>query len=119
MARSNKAARNHTSYWASIGHRLSGLALAAFIPVPFYVLSLAANDTGALDGFLALADQPLFKIGEWGLVVLLVIHMSFGIRVLILEFLPWRHGKDGRTNLVWVGCIAALIIGVYFLVRAV
>jgi fumarate reductase subunit D len=119
MARSNKAARNHTSYWASIGHRLSGLALAAFIPVHFYVLSLAANDTGALDGFLALADQPLFKIGEWGLVVLLVIHMSFGIRVLILEFLPWRHGKDGRTNLVWVGCIAALIIGVYFLVRAV
>ncbi len=118
MAISNKNARGHTSYWASIGHRLSGLALAAFIPFHFLVLSLAVNDRTSLDGLLSLADQPLFKIGEWGLVVLLVIHMAFGIRVLILELVPWRHGKDGRTNLVWVGVIAAIMIGIYFLVRA-
>jgi fumarate reductase subunit D len=118
MAISNKTARNHTSYWTSIGHRLSGLALAAFIPVHFSVLSLALNDKASLDGLLSFADHPLFKIGEWGLVILLVLHMSFGIRILILELVPWRHGKDGRTNLVWVGCIAAIIISIYFLVRA-
>ena len=118
MAVSNKQGRGHISYWASIGHRLSGLALAAFLPVHFYVLSLALDNTMGLDGFLVLADQPLFKIGEWGLVVLLVTHLSFGIRILLLEFLPWRHGKDSRVNLIWVGSIAALMIGTYFLVRA-
>ena len=118
MAVSNKKARSHPSYWASIGHRLSGLGLAIFLPIHLYVLSLALNEGAKLDSFLALADQPLFKIGEWGLVVLLVVHLIFGIRVLILEFFPWRHLKDGRTNLVWVGCVSALVIGAYFLVRA-
>ena len=35
------AHRNHPTYWAFLLHRLSGLALAIFLPVHLYVLSMA------------------------------------------------------------------------------
>ena len=31
-------------------------------------------------------DRPLFKFAEWGLVVLLALHMTGGGRLLIIEF---------------------------------
>ena len=35
---------------------------------------------------MKLADQPLFKAAEWGLVVLLSLHMMGGVRLLLIEF---------------------------------
>ena len=43
----------------------------------------------ALDGFIKFADRALFKFGEWGLVVLLALHMMGGVRLLLIEFRPW------------------------------
>ena len=37
---------------AALVHRLSGLALALFLPVHFYVLGLALEGEQSLDGFL-------------------------------------------------------------------
>ena len=37
-------------------------------------------------GFLRFTDRPLFKFAEWGLVVLLALHMMGGVRLLIIEF---------------------------------
>jgi len=48
----------------------------------------ALQGAAALDGFLRLADQPLFKAGEWGLVVLLSLHLMGGVRLLLIEFGP-------------------------------
>ena len=41
------AHRNHPAYWAFVLHRLSGLALALFLPVHLYVLSMAIGDGAA------------------------------------------------------------------------
>jgi len=35
------------------------------------------------------ADRPLFKFAEWGLVVLLALHMMGGVRLLLIEFAGW------------------------------
>ena len=67
-------------------HRLSGIALALFLPLHFYAL----GDALALDGFLAWTRQPLVKAAEWGIVVALAAHLGGGLRVLALELLPWR-----------------------------
>jgi fumarate reductase subunit D len=72
-------------------HRLSGIALALFLPAHFYVLSRALE----LDEFLVWTEQPLVKFAEWGLVVLLALHLAGGLRVLALEFLPWRDWQKG------------------------
>lgn len=84
-------------------HRLSGIALALFLPAHFYVLSRALE----LDAFLAWTEQPLVKFAEWGLVVLLALHLAGGLRVLALEFLPWRD---------WHKALAAAAAGFTFAV---
>ena len=79
-------ARSHPAYWAFLMHRLSGLGLAAFLPLHFWALGQALHGAAALDGFLRWADQGLFKFAEWGLVVLLALHMMGGVRLLLIEF---------------------------------
>ena len=84
--RNDQRARAHPAYWAFLLHRLSGLGLAAFLPLHFWALGQALQGAAALDGFLRLADHGLFKFAEWGLVVLLALHMMGGVRLLLIEF---------------------------------
>ena len=86
IRRNDWRARSHPAYWAFLLHRLSGLALAAFLPLHFWALGQALQGAAALDAFLRFTDQPLFKFGEWGLVVLLALHMMGGVRLLLIEF---------------------------------
>lgn len=67
-------------------HRITGVALAVFLPVHFWALGQGLE----MDGFLRWTDQPLVKFGEWGLVVLLAAHLGAGLRVLAIEFLDWH-----------------------------
>lgn len=97
--------RRHQGYWAFLAHRLSGLLLALFLPAHFLVLGLALEGADSLESFIGLTRQPLVKFGEWGLVVLLAVHLGLGIRVLALEFLPWR---DQRA--AWVGWSAGAAV---------
>lgn len=109
-----RPARNHPGFWAFVAHRVSGVALALFLPLHFLVLGLALESNDALDRMLAVADRPVFKIAEWGLVVLLTIHLCAGLRVMALEFLPWR---DTRKGLIGIGAVAALLVGALFMLR--
>ena len=110
------AIRNHPTYWAFVLHRVSGLALAVFLPAHLYVLSFVIDGAARLDGFLHWAEHPLVKAGEVGLVVLLAAHLAGGLRILAVEFLPWR---DWQKTLVVIGATFALGVGVLFLLRAV
>lgn len=102
-----RPSRNHPGYWAFLLHRLSGLALVLFLPVHFLVLGMALNGA-AFDAAIAWTDQPLVKFGEWGVVVLLALHMTGGIRLLALEFLPWSEGSKAR---IAASLGAALLFG--------
>lgn len=81
--------RSHPLWFAFALHRVSGLALALFLPAHFYVLSLALTEPSKLDGFLQWSDQPLVKLAEFGLIFLLAVHFFGGLRLMALEFLPW------------------------------
>ena len=104
-------ARMHPAYWAFVVHRASGLALALFLPLHFVALGMALNGEAALDGFLRFADRPLFKLGEWGLVVLLALHAVGGLRLLLIEFAPW---SGQRKNLIAAAAGCALAVGLAF-----
>lgn len=107
--------RNHPTYWAFVVHRISGLALAIFLPVHLYVLSLALTGPEALDGFLRWTDIPLVKVAETVLVILLAAHMAGGLRLLAIEFLPWR---DWQKALIAIIAAIALAAGLIFMLRA-
>ena len=83
-------ARNHPAYWAFVVHRVSGVALALFLPLHFWALGQALQGEAKLESFLRWSDQPLVKLAEVVLVLLLAAHMAGGLRLLALEFLPWR-----------------------------
>jgi fumarate reductase subunit D len=79
--------KKEAAYWVAMVHRVSGIALAVFLPLHFWALSRALE----LDAFLEWTRQPGVKLAEWGIVVALAAHLAAGLRVLALEFLPWRE----------------------------
>ncbi len=89
--------RKESSYWVAIVHRVSGLALAIYLPVHFWALSRALEGEAALQSFLSWTDDPLVKVGEWAIVVALAAHLAAGLRVLALEFLPWTAWQKTLT----------------------
>lgn len=94
--------RNHPAYWAFLVHRISGIALALFLPAHFLALGTALQGEARLDGFLRWTEQPLVIAAEWALVILLAAHLAGGLRLLALELLPWRE---------WQKALAALAAG--------
>jgi fumarate reductase subunit D len=108
------AMRNHPAYWAFIVHRVSGVGLALFLPLHFWVLALMLEPTRA-DAFFRWAEQPLIKLAETVLVVLLAAHLAGGLRLLALEFLPWRHTQKTRIAIAFGFALAA---GLIFLLAA-
>ena len=91
-----------TSFWVFVVHRVSGIALAVFLPLHFWTLGNALQ----MENFLAWTEQPLVKLGEWLIVVALAAHLGGGLRVLALEFLPWRDWQKSLT-----AAAAALTLG--------
>ena len=110
-----KNIHNHPNYWAFIMHRLSGLALAAFLPVHLYVLGLALADSSAFDDFISWSNTPLLKFLETGLVVFLSVHLTGGVRLLALEFLEWR---DWQNSMVALSCGISICAGLVFFLNA-
>jgi fumarate reductase subunit D len=109
--KSDFRARNHPAYWAFMVHRLSGVLLAAFLPLHFWALGQALKGEAALETFLRWSDQPLVKFAETGLVLLLAAHLAGGVRLLALEFLAWR---DWQRALLAVAAGVSVAAGLAF-----
>jgi len=109
--RNDARSRQHSGYWAFLVHRLSGIALALFLPMHFWALGQAIQGEAKLESFLRWTDTPLVKFAEWGLVLLLAAHLTGGLRLLALEFLPWR---DWQKSLAAVAAGVALVAGLAF-----
>lgn len=111
MRRNDHRAHGHPSWWAFWLHRVSGLLLALFLPLHFLALGQALRGPAALDGFLRFADAPLVKAAEWGLVTLLALHLTGGVRLLLIEF---GRGTDLRRNWIAGGIGVAFAVGLAF-----
>ncbi|WP_298917147.1 succinate dehydrogenase, cytochrome b556 subunit [uncultured Roseobacter sp.] len=108
-----RVARVHPLWLAYVLHRVSGLALALFLPLHFWVLSLALTQPERLDAFLNFADQPLVKLAEFGLIFLLAVHIFGGLRLMAMEWLPWSAPQ--KTLAAGALGVAFVISGTFFL----
>jgi len=107
-------ARNHPAYWAFLAHRLSGAALALFLPAHFYVLG-TAMEADAFNQAIAWTSSLPVKLMEALLVSALAIHLAGGLRLLALEFLPWSPQQKSRIAIAFG---FALAVGLVFLFQA-
>ena len=106
--RNDYRTRNHPAYWAFVVHRVSGVVLTLFLPLHFWALAQALQGEARFETFLRWTDQPLVKTAEAGLVLLLAAHMAGGVRLLVLEFMPWRNWqKSLLTAATGVSLVAA------------
>ena len=106
-----KATRRHVAWWAFLVHRLSGVALALFLPAHFWVLGTALQGEAALAAQLRWTEHPGVVAGEWVLVILLGAHFAGGLRLLALELLPWR---DWQKTLAAIAAGFAIAAGLAF-----
>jgi fumarate reductase subunit D len=109
------AQHRRRGFLAALLHRLSGIALAVFLPLHFLALGTALQGTDGLEGFLALTRNPLVKIAEWGLVTALALHLALGLRLLAIEFLAWR---ESSAAIIPGAVAAAVAVGLLFLLNA-
>lgn len=98
-----RASHRQPGFAAAVLHRLSGIALAVFLPIHFLALGTALNGADALDTFLAATATPAVKVAEFVIVTALAVHMTLGLRVLAIEFLSIRE----RTAVLVSACLAA------------
>lgn len=108
------AGRAHPGFAAALVHRLSGLALAIFLPLHFLSLGLAFEQE-TFAGFVAWTDQPWVKVSEAGMVAALAVHFAGGLRLLAIEFFGLTRAQG-----LWIaGALAfGAGFGVLFLLRA-
>src|SRR5258708_35455752 len=83
------------------------MAVALFLPLHFW----ARGNALRLDAFLAWTERPLVKFAEWGIVVALAAHLGGGLRILALEFLPWR---DWQKSLAATAVALTIAVGLAF-----
>lgn len=107
-----RTARPRAGFAAAVLHRLSGIALALFLPMHFIALGTALQGADRLESFLGLTHNGFVRTAEWGLVSALALHMVLGLRVLAIEWFATRE----RTALIVSACVAAaLAVGLLFL----
>jgi len=109
-------ARSHPLWFAYMLHRVSGITLALFLPLHFWILSLAMTEPLRLDGFLLLTEAGAIKLAEFGLVFLLAVHLFGGLRLMAMEWLPWSASQ--KTLAAGATALSLLIAGL-FLLRAI
>ena len=107
--------RHHPGWWAFLGHRLSGLALAAFLPFHFLALATAL-DAARFDALMVWTEHPLARAAEWGLVAALTLHLTFGLRLLAVELGPWTDRDPGRGRWILPSVVLSALAGTAFLI---
>jgi fumarate reductase subunit D len=108
-----RASHKQRGFVAAMLHRMSGIALAIFLPLHFLALATALNGAGALDSFLSVTRNPTVESLELGIVVALAIHTTLGLRVLAVEFFDFRE----KTLTALSVCTAAVCaVGFIFII---
>ncbi len=113
MAGGTRSSGKGALWYAAMAHRVSGVALAVFLPLHFLALGLAIESEARLDAFLHWAEQPLVRVAETLLVALLAVHLLGGLRVLVIENLPWRNGQKSAASLAAIVSLAIACLYVF------
>lgn len=102
--------------WAWILHRITGIALTAYIMI--HIIALSSLQKHKIDGGkafneeMALFQSPFFLILEWLLFALVIYHSLNGVRIVLIDFANGaRYHKKLHYAVLTIGIISFLIMG--------
>jgi succinate dehydrogenase / fumarate reductase, cytochrome b subunit len=107
--------RGAIGQWSWVLHRLSGLGVLLFLVLHVIDTSWAVFYPELYVHAIAAYQTPLFTVGEFILVALVVYHALNGLRIIVMDYRPswWKYQK-AAANMVLIGT-AVLLIPVFAL----
>jgi len=105
--------RAHPLWLAYLLHRVSGLMLALFLPLHFWVLAMSISNPDQLDGMLYMNPLAIKTFAEAALVFLLAVHLFGGLRLMALEWMPWTASQ--KTLAAAAVSVSLLLACLFFL----
>jgi len=66
-------------------HRLSGLALIAYLPIHVWVMHYLRHGPHDFNTAMAFLNQPLFKLAECALFAAIIYHSLNGLRIVAVD----------------------------------
>jgi succinate dehydrogenase / fumarate reductase cytochrome b subunit len=101
-----------TGMWAWVGHRLTGLALVAYVFLHLSFISTASMAEGGadFDALMEVTSQPLFVAMDFLLVIVVIYHAMNGLRVVLFDL---GIGIRRQKLVFWItmAIAAVLIVG--------
>ena len=111
--------RGRSGHWSWVAHRLSGLAILAFLVLHVWDTANAHFYPELYAWSIAVFKYPIIAVSEIGVMAAVLYHAFNGIRITLLDFKPewWKYQQRSAT-ITWV-LFAALFgpIAIYMLVE--
>lgn len=102
----------HIGTWGFILNRITALGLTLYLFMHLIALSQLASGPDAYDGFIALVENPLFKLGELLVIAAGLIHGLNGIRIALNSFgIGTRYQRPMFVVLMAVALVGIAIFG--------
>jgi succinate dehydrogenase / fumarate reductase cytochrome b subunit len=99
--------RIRTGMFAWMMHRLTGVGLVVYLVIHIWGLT-ALTDPETFNTLIAKYHSPLFKVGEFALLVAVAYHAMNGLRIVLIDLLGW---SPKQKKLFWtLGAVTAVII---------
>jgi len=99
--------RIRTGMFAWMMHRLTGVGLVVYLVIHIWGLK-SLTDPAAFNALIAKYHAPIYKVGEFGLLVAVVYHALNGLRIVLIDFLGC---SPNQKKLFWtLGAVAVVIM---------
>lgn len=98
--------------WGFILNRVTALGLTLYLFMHLIALGQLAKGAAAYDGFIALVENPLFKLGEMLVIAAGLIHGLNGIRIALNSFgIGTRYQRVMFLGLMALAAVGIAIFG--------
>jgi len=101
--------RVRTGMFAWMMHRLTGVGLVVYLIIHIWGLK-SLSDPETFNALIAKYHSPIFKVGEFALLVAVAYHAMNGLRIVLIDLLGWSPKQ--KKLFVTLGIVTLLIIAV-------
>jgi succinate dehydrogenase / fumarate reductase cytochrome b subunit len=99
--------RVRTGMFAWLMHRLTGVGLVVYLVIHVWGLK-SLTDPETFNALIAKYHSPIYKVGEFALLVGVVYHAMNGLRIVLIDFLGWSPKQ--KRLFATLGIVALVII---------
>jgi succinate dehydrogenase / fumarate reductase cytochrome b subunit len=99
--------RGREGQWAFFLHRISGVAILAFLLLHVLDISLVMWGPEAFNALLGFYHQPIFRLGLLLVIAGVLYHSLNGLRIILMDMTSWgaRHQVE-----LWRGVLVLFVV---------